>query len=99
MYVLARFVDRFLAGEPVGTTTTPMLVLHMEGTDANLCGDRWLLVVMSDGVRRYDLGRIHDSVPDFIARGEIEEMHPIAISPAWKRQRIQQSRQLVGATV
>jgi hypothetical protein len=98
MYVLARFVDRFLAGEPVGSSTTPMLVMHMEGADANLCGDRWLLVVMPDGVRRYDVGRIHDSVPDFISRGVIQEMQPRAISPPWKRQGIQQGRQLVGAT-
>jgi hypothetical protein len=98
MYLLVRFVDRFMAGEPVGSITTPMLVMDMEAADANLCGDRWVLVVMSDGVRRYDVGRIHDSVPDFISRGETEEMQPRAISPTWKRHGIQQRRQLVGAT-
>ena len=75
-----------------------MLVMPMEGADANLSGDRWLLVVMPDGVRRYDVDRIHDSVPDFISRGEIQEMQPRTISPNWKHQRIQQSRQLVGVT-
>jgi hypothetical protein len=98
IYVLARLVDKFLAGEPVGSITTPMLVMMMDAADANLCGDRWLLVVMSDGVRRYDIGQIHDSVPNFILRGEIQEMQPTEISPTWKRQGIQQSRQLVEAT-
>src|SRR5205823_2527306 len=85
IYVLARLVDRFLAGEPVGSITTPMLVMLTDAADANLCGERWLLVVMSDGVRRYDIARIHDSVPDFISRGEIEEMHPREILLTWKR--------------
>jgi hypothetical protein len=98
MYVLASLAGRFLAGEPVSSVTTPMLVMPFEAADANLCGDRWLLVVMPDLVRRYDVGRIHDSVPDFISPGEIQEMQPRPISPSWRRKDIPQSRQLVEAT-
>jgi hypothetical protein len=95
MYVLAGLADRFLAGEPVGSTTTPMLVMHVDGADANLYGEQWLLVVTPDGVRRFDVGQIHDSMPDFISQGEIQEMQPRVISASWKRHGIQQSRQLV----
>ena len=97
LYVLARLAEQFVAGDAIGNIATPMLVLPLEGSDANLSGHRWLLIVTPDGVMRYDVTDIHDHVPESVARGEIQEFRPGTVSPVWRRQEIPQSRQPVGA--
>jgi hypothetical protein len=76
LYVLAQLAGRYLAGEPVGSIPTPVLPLPVEGVDANLCGNQWLLVVTPDEVRRYDVPLIHDSVARFVSEGEVKEFRP-----------------------
>src|SRR5487761_1652770 len=55
LYVLEGLVERFLAGEDVVHVPTPGRFTGLEAVDANLCDGRWLLVVLPDGVLRFDL--------------------------------------------
>jgi hypothetical protein len=86
LYVLAQLADHYLAGEPVGTFTTPIIALPVEGVDANLCGEEWLLVVTPDEVRRYDVRLMHDSVPRSVSEGEVKEFPatPLSLVGQWR---------------
>ena len=57
----------------------------MEAVDANLCMDQWLLVVMLDSVRKYDLRLIQQITPESITHGEIRELQPKSLAPNWKK--------------
>jgi hypothetical protein len=95
LYVLGKLAERFVAGEPLERVTTPVLPLPTEAVDANLYKAEWVLVVMSEEVRKYDIGLIHDNTPQYIAHGEMREVQPVAFSPSWRRKDVtQQSRQM-----
>ena len=55
LYVLADLSRRFLEGEPIALGPTRVRGFPAEAVDMNLVGDRWLLLVMPDGVMRIDL--------------------------------------------
>jgi hypothetical protein len=96
LYVLGKLAERFVGGESIEAATTPVLPLPMEAVDANLYKDQWLLVVLTDEVRRYDIGLIHESTPEFISHGEMLELQPRASSPSWRRKDVtQNSRQVL----
>jgi hypothetical protein len=90
LYVLAKFAERFVQGESMSQFPTHVLCLPMEAVDANLCLDRWLLVVMSDDVRKYDARLIQQSAPADLAPGEIRVVQPRALAPDWKRHDVKQ---------
>jgi hypothetical protein len=84
LYVLAGLTQRFLAGEAVDRTPTPVRAIPLEAVDANLCGERWLLVVMPDGALRFDLSLLIGNHP---AGGPVEEPRaakPTPIDPRWE---------------
>jgi hypothetical protein len=55
LYVLGELTRRFLAGEAVDRRPTRVWGIPVEAVDANLCGERWLLLVMPEGTWRIDL--------------------------------------------
>jgi hypothetical protein len=79
VYVVAGLASRFMAGTSNGAKDTPILRLPMEAVDANLCGDRWLLVVRPNDVLRIDVGEIQKGAPSFKASGRIPEYMPRAV--------------------
>jgi len=96
LYVLARLAESFLKGPFPGNVTTPVLPLAMEAVDANLYLDKWLLVVMPDEVRMYDVGLIHENTPDNISNGEFQERQPKVLTPNWKQCSTKQELSAVG---
>ena len=54
LYVIFGLVEHYLAGSEVNPFT-PILVVPMQGTDANVVGDRWILIVTQGGVLRMDI--------------------------------------------
>jgi hypothetical protein len=64
IYVLGTLAGR-LVQPSFDESNSPVMTLPMEAIDANICGNRWLLTVMHDHVRRYDVHQIHDSIADF----------------------------------
>jgi hypothetical protein len=83
LYVLAELAARFLEGQSLTEITTPVLALPMEAVDANLYQDRWLLVVMLDGVRRYDVGLLHAAAQERRSAVASQPSEVRSISPDW----------------
>lgn len=96
VYFFPKLADRFLNGELFGAVGTKVIPIPLQAIDMSLGQDRWLLVVMLDEVRRYDVQHLHHSASDFIARGKAVEQQPNTVSPRWKTRRIvQKSKQLL----
>ena len=90
LYVLGKLATRFLEGESIERLTTPVLALPMEAVDANLYNDDWLLVVMPEEVRKYDLGLMRKGTSEYISHGQIRELQPMTISPTWRQKELTQ---------
>jgi hypothetical protein len=102
LHFIARLPQQFLAGESFGDVNTPLLVMPMEAVDANLCLNRWLLVVMPDRVSRYDVSLFHESIPDTASsnkpqiRALLPEILPWEVptprrtTPPWKERTVDQ---------
>ena len=97
IYVLAKLAGRFLAKELVRGISTPVLPLPMEAVDVNLADDRWLLVVMANGVRKFDADLIHQSIPEQIRQDESQEVQETTLSPQWERFDINQTTKQIAA--
>jgi hypothetical protein len=95
MYVLGKLAGRFLAKELVSGVTTPVLAMGLEAVDANLVANRWLLVVMADEVRKFDVELVHQSVPERLGHGEIQEFQETTLSPEWEWRDIEQTTKQV----
>jgi hypothetical protein len=54
------------------SSKSPIMTIPMEAIDAAVVGDKWLLVVMPDSVRRYDIEPIHERIAEF-ARNDVNE--------------------------
>lgn len=83
LYMLKNLASRLKSGSLSESSTTHILVVPMAGVDANLVGDRWLLVVTADEVVRGDLKVLRQPKPEDQAEdvgeesGEIEEDAPL----------------------
>jgi hypothetical protein len=97
IYVLGKLASRFLAGELVHGTITPILPLPMEAVDVNLSANRWLLAVMSNEVRKYDADLIHQSLPEQQGLGQFQEFQETVLSPDWERFDIQETTKQIAA--
>jgi len=64
VYVLGNLANR-VSDRILGEHGAPVMTIPMEAIDANMCGTRWLLAVMPDEVRRYDVQQIHDMITEF----------------------------------
>jgi hypothetical protein len=85
LYVLGKLGNRFLSGEKRDEIVTPILPLPFTAVDMNLAWGRWLLIVVGNEVRKFDLDMIHDFVPQNIGHGEIKEFPtiPSEVEPEW----------------
>jgi hypothetical protein len=63
LYVLSGLARRFLDGEDVLRVTIPVREVRMEAVDANMCRDRWMLVVLADQVYRLDVALLLGQPP------------------------------------
>ena len=98
------YLERHLAcvwgGERVeyGHGNTSRASLPMEAVDANVVGDRWLLVTIAGEVLKFDVDLIDRSAPGDSRNGEIREVIAEKLTPDWQVHSVQQrSRQLAGA--
>jgi hypothetical protein len=91
LHVITALVDRFLnRAQPA--PVTPVLVIPMQAVDANAVGDRWVLIVMADGVLRFDVGLLEEYKPGGIQAGErrelvigeVREEEPTEVEAAWE---------------
>jgi hypothetical protein len=89
LYVIAKLVDRFL--NAAEDTVTPVLVIPMEAVDAGLAGDRWLWIVMPDGVLRLDIELLDHISPAGLERGELTDQVPTIITPEWRQHQVEQT--------
>jgi hypothetical protein len=65
----------------------------MEAVDASLVANRWLLVVMANEVRKFDVDLIHQSIPEQLGHGEFQEFQDTTLSPDWERFDIEETKQ------
>jgi hypothetical protein len=63
LYVLSGLARRFLEGDDVLQVSIPIREMRMEAVDANMCRDRWMLVVLTDQVYRIDVDLLLDERP------------------------------------
>jgi hypothetical protein len=84
LYILGELASRFLGKELVNGISTPVLPLPMEAIDMNLAANRWLLVVMANEVRKFDVDLIHQSIPNQLRHGEFQEFQEATLNPDWE---------------
>ncbi|HLN32164.1 MAG TPA: hypothetical protein VK395_30825 [Gemmataceae bacterium] len=87
IYVLAALGRRFLANEPIGSRPTPVKAVLLETVDANLVDNRWLLVVMADGVSLLNLEGLVGSVPSAQHADVPQDVSPVESWPDWQPHR------------
>jgi hypothetical protein len=63
LFAIFGLAERFLAGQPLRQVTTDVLRLPIEGADANLVDERWLLVAGVDDLFRLDVTKIPKQPP------------------------------------
>jgi hypothetical protein len=97
LYVIAGLVDRFLTAAE--DTVTPVLVIPMEAVDAGLGGDRWLWIVVPDGVLRLDIELLDHLSPTGVERRELKDELPMIITPEWREQQVEQSSRALALAV
>jgi hypothetical protein len=98
LYGLMNLGERLLHGRAMDQLTTSIFTVPMEAVDANIVGDRWLLVTMPDEVLKFDVDLIDRSTPEDSRNGEIREVIAEKLTPDWQVQSVQQrSSQLAGA--
>ena len=88
LYGLMNLGDRLMQGFTAEKITTPILVMPMEAVDANLVGDRWLLVTTPDEVLKFDVDLFDRSTPEN-RNGEIREVVPETFTRDWQVQSVQ----------
>jgi hypothetical protein len=89
MFIIAELATRFLHGgkdEPAWVMEFPMDVV-----DANLVGDRWLLVVGTDGVLKLDLTMLDLAAHRPASNGKIRKVSANRLSPVWQEHEIEQA--------
>jgi len=81
--VLFELARRFLQGDAVERTPTSIIWRSIEAVDANLCAQRWLLVVLSDGVLRIDMDGLAARAPQPESIIREGASSPVLLQPAW----------------
>ncbi|HQU41933.1 MAG TPA: hypothetical protein PK867_03940, partial [Pirellulales bacterium] len=86
LYVFQGLAKRFVDGQTITHGPTPVRFIRLEAVDANLCEDRWLLVVMPDSVLRLDTDLLFAESSEAELAG-MEEQRPFVatpVSPDWE---------------
>jgi hypothetical protein len=76
---------------------TNILTVRMEAVDANMVGDRWLLVVMPDEVWRFDLSGITKPDSDGAPAESMSEQTLETWTPAWTSYEVRQTEKQLTA--
>jgi hypothetical protein len=79
LYVLANLGKLFHNEELSEGLATPIMPLELTPVDMNPAWARWLLVVLVNEVRKFDMDVIHELVPQHIEHGEIQEVCPVTL--------------------
>ena len=79
LYVLRGLARRFLDGEPIERQSTVVSEIPLEAVDANLIGDRWLPVVMTDHTLLYDVEQLVGLESNGKVDGMVQEIVPSSI--------------------
>lgn len=96
LHGLMGLASRLVIGS--GTFHTRILVVRMEAVDANLAGDRWLLAVTPDEIRKFDIVAIEHNDSECIDGAELSEATPETLAPNWEMYGVpQRSTQLVAS--
>ena len=96
LYALMGLGDRLIRGLSSDKFDTRIFVVPMEAVDANLIGDRWLLITMPDEVLRLDLDLLERSNPENSRNGKFQEVPAETFTPDWQNTQ-HRSKQLAGA--
>lgn len=98
MYVIAGLVERFLQGAS-DNAVTPVLPLPMEAVDAYLGSERWVWIVMPDGVLRLDVELLAQPAAVKRIHKEFTNLSPKLRTPDWHKQEVEQDSRpiLLGA--
>jgi hypothetical protein len=88
-YVITEVVEPFLDGR--NSVITPVLVLDLQAVDANLAGSQWVLIVMPDGVLRFDVDLLEENKPADLLPKESRDLVPITLEPAWSARTVEHS--------
>ncbi|MFL5242525.1 MAG: hypothetical protein ACJ8FY_10490 [Gemmataceae bacterium] len=86
MYMFPGLTNRFLEGQPIGRLPAQVRSLPIEAVDANMSHDRWLLIVTTKGVIRFDVNLLVDQAPISGPHEDSEEASPKAMAPDWMTQ-------------
>ena len=83
LYVLLQLGQRLVEGLQSVDFDIQVARIRFEAVDATVVGDRWLLVVMPDEVRRYDLNRIAARIPESPRNGQMQDIYqsPLTTAP------------------
>jgi hypothetical protein len=79
LYVLEGLTRRFLDGEPIERQPTRVSERLLEAVDANLIGDRWLGIVMTDHTRIYDVQQLVEPESNGKGDARVQEMVPSSV--------------------
>ncbi len=90
LYVIAGLVDQFRSSGAVSTHIASVLEVPMEAVDASLVGDQWLLIVLPDGVARFDIDLWAERTPATISHGKFHNDQPAPLTPTWRHYELEQ---------
>lgn len=91
IYMLAHLAERFVAGEAIEGMCRSLFPLPMEAVDICSYQDQWLLVVLADEVRMYDLEKMDSIISDPVAEGQIQTLSLTPLFPKWIQAGIEQT--------
>jgi hypothetical protein len=84
LFVLMGLAENLITGAVSEDSVTPLFVVPMEAVDANLVGDRWLLVVMPDEVRIFDVQQIVADTPGQMPDAGVRPVRLTKLTPEWQ---------------
>jgi hypothetical protein len=86
LYIFDGLANRFLSEEDIAHSATPGRTIDLVAVDANVCDERWLLVVMPDGVLRFDLRLLlaENHAGPTSVREERSLLTRITVTPSWQ---------------
>jgi hypothetical protein len=67
-----------------------VLPLPMEAVDAYLGGERWVWIVMPNGVLRLDVELLAQMTAAKCAQSEFTNLSPTSMTPDWQKQEVEQ---------
>ncbi len=85
LWVVARVVSR-LHDDSNEERNADVIRFPLDGIDANICDDRWLVIVLVDGILRIDLDLLPAWSDPFANYGEMIDQRPVLLRPSYRRE-------------